>query len=856
MATFAEALFGLSTDRLREIATTRELDSRRLSLASDKRQLVQFMAGELSKPQSIVRAVLKCNARELRLLQLMIGLDSRSVLPWKALLDAAGGQNLDEHIRPVLTGLENLGLSVRTGESVIVPEAIRHQVPTSLSDRYTVAGCLNNYDAPTVRGIAERLGTGGGTKPENIQAIVRRLLFAEEGTFGEAPLDAEERDVLEYVVQSGGAATAIEVASAVLKSTDDFFRYDWQNRWKSGRARNAIDRLLARGMVFVVSYGYGFNLFLVIPGDLLRALTGEARAEFWTGPAPQPKITETPPRATKRHTTLVRDVAALFGFISTQESVRTNTGYIHKTSLKNLARGLTIQDERYAAFVYALCRQAGLIAPQSEKHVYRTTSKAEAWLASDTLDQIRTLTLAWRNGDFWGEMYDEPLKRGNEYRSQENVTTVRAAALELVATRIDDRFISLDSLTDTLSFRCPLLLAQCTSQGGDIVPSPTDFMRILLGDCLCWLGLAELAWNAADPARPAGSGSPSSLRSVPGVSAGEALPGAGADAYRLTPEGAYLLGIPGAEPPEERPTESVFIVQANAEIFLTPYLDAATLFHLLMITETPAKAASGNVVSLTRESIRRALDQGISPRDILDFLRTRARTGIPQNVEYLINEVGEKHGHIHIGRAQMYLQVDSPIVLKEIQSRKELKGYFVRTLGDTVAILNAAEPDKLLKELRKAGYLPISDDAPKQTSMRFGAVAKKAATGGKLAAPKEPRRAAGAEPAIHWDRIAREDGEDWREHSRSPAFTARPADAIQDKGNIRFLLLDAIRSEACVEVAYQGQGDDAPRVRVIEPVRVMGNFVVAHLPLEAGEVTLNINRISWARPKGEEFAPL
>ena len=133
----------------------------------------------------------------------------------------------------------------------------------------------------------------------------------------------------------------------------------------------------------------------------------------------------------------------------------------------------------------------------------------------------------------------------------------------------------------------------------------------------------------------------------------------------------------------------------------------------------PGKGATGNVVTLTRESIRRALDQGLTGRELTEFLRNHARTGIPQNVEYLINEVGGKHGHIHIGKAKMYIQVDSPLVLKELQAQRELKGYFVRALSDTVAILNAEEPDKLLRELRKAGYLPISDDAPQSRALHI-----------------------------------------------------------------------------------------------------------------------------------------
>jgi hypothetical protein len=855
MATLAEALYGMPADRLRTLATLRDLDPKRLASAPDKRQLVQFMATELSKPPSVSRAVLRCNARELRLLQLLFTLDARQSVSWRSVLEAAGGPNLGAPLGAVLAGLENLGLAFRVGDSVLLVDAVRHQVPRSLSDHYTVRGCLQSYDAPTLRTIAERLGADGGTKAENVEAIARRLLHSNKALFGQTPLGPEEQAALDYIVQAGGAVTAVEVASAVLKSTDDFFRYDWQNRWKMGREKNAIDRLLARGMIYVVSYAYGFNLFLVIPGDLLRLVTGESRATFWTSPVPAPALAATVPATTVRQTALIRDVVALFGFISTQEAARTNTGYIHKTSLKHIARTLSLQDERYATFLYALCRQAGTIAPMSEKQTYGVTDTGHSWLGSSALDQVQSLYNAWRKGDFWGEMYSEPLKRSNEFRPADAVVTIREAALELVAVRPSHGFVDTASLTDALSFRYPLLLTQNTQLGGDLVASPANFMRLLIGECLYWLGLVELGWNVGSPTTTA-AGAPSSGTPPQPSLSNEPQKTTRPDNYRLTAEGAYLLGVDGAPAPEEPPAENQFILQANAEIFLPPYLEAGTLFHVLLITEVPGKTVSGNIVSLTRESIRRALDQGISGKAIVEFLQTHARTGIPQNVAYLINEVSDKHGHIHIGRAQMYVQVDSPLVLKELQARRELKDYFVRTLGDRVAILNAPEPDKLLKDLRKAGYLPISDDAPKGKGFRFGDRGTRAKRiPGPPPSSEAAARAATVEKALNWDRIARDDGRSWREPNTLALPVSQPEDAVQDKGNIRYLLLEAIRATKRVQIAHQGHGDAAPQIRLIEPRRVMGNFVVAYLPIEAEEVTLNINRMSWARATGDGYVP-
>src|SRR5205814_1594375 len=193
----------------------------------------------------------------------------------------------------VVERLEELGLAFRLDEGVFVPGAVRMQVPASLSDRFTLSRCLTSYDAPTVKRICDTLGLRPepDTKTVCIVAIIDFLLEEGQGTRLVERLDRQEQAVLDYMIQNGGTASATEVAEAVLEGrTEDFFRYDWQNRWKHGRERNAVDRLLARGLLFVVSHGYAYNLFLMVPGDLLRALTGGEDNAFWTGPpvAPTP----------------------------------------------------------------------------------------------------------------------------------------------------------------------------------------------------------------------------------------------------------------------------------------------------------------------------------------------------------------------------------------------------------------------------------------------------------------------------------------------------------------------------------------------------------------------------------------
>ncbi len=848
MASLAEALYRLPTERLRGLVQTRKMDLKKLALIPNKRQLTQFMATELSKPTSITEAIRECNARELRLLQLLLSGEGDQVMSWHRLLEAAGGAALSESLHQVVAGLEQLGLAFNMDRGILMPDAVQDYVPASLPDRYSLVRCLNNYDAMSLKRICDNLGLPSDTKGRNIDAIRSALMDHGPGLHLNRPLNTQERAVLEYLVQNGGASTAIEIAVAVLDGqTDDFFRYDWQNRWKQGKMRNAIDSLLARGILHVVSHGYGYNLFLIIPGDLLRALSGDADIAFWTGPPPAPVALAAPPPAVTRHTTIVRDIVTMLGFLATQDAVRTNTGHIHKTSLKNLARQLSLPDERYASFLYALCRTNDLIHTVGEKQIYTITSRGNSWLCWDHLTQTRTLFEAWRKNTLWAEMYTDPLEKASDYRSAESIVTLRQSVLGILAEADRSGCYEIASVTDVMTFRSPLMLAQSLTLGPNLVPSPATFVRLLVAECLFWLGIVELGWDAppapgiAEPAGKTGNRAASrgeaALRPAPPE----------ASSYCITPIGAHLLGLPGAEPPETEPREQQFIVQANAEIFVPPYLEPNTLYHLMTLTEAPAKGATGNTVSLTRESIRRCLDNGESQRDILAFLQAHARTGIPQNVEYLINEVSGKHGHIHIGKAQMYLQVDTPLLLHELQARRELKPYFVRALSDTVALLKADDEDKLLRELRKAGYLPVSDDAPHVRTL--GLKTRPAPTPAPppaTAQDKKARRALKADATLDWDRIAQEDDKPW-EHI---VKTRATSNMVKNPMLIQVLLLQSIKARGRIEIEYEEPGKSSATQHLIEPNSLAGNMLMAYDLQQQREVGFEINRIAWARMAG------
>src|SRR5690242_10597215 len=128
MASLAEALYSLPTERLRTLVQIRKMDLKKLALIPNKRQLTQFLATELVKPASLTQAILQCNARQLRLLQLLLIGEGDQVVLWPELLEAAGGARLEEALRGVVTQLEDLGLAFGMEKGVYMPPALRGHI--------------------------------------------------------------------------------------------------------------------------------------------------------------------------------------------------------------------------------------------------------------------------------------------------------------------------------------------------------------------------------------------------------------------------------------------------------------------------------------------------------------------------------------------------------------------------------------------------------------------------------------------------------------------------------------------------------------------------------------------------------
>lgn len=109
-------------------------------------------------------------------------------------------------------------------------------------------------------------------------------------------------------------------------------------------------------------------------------------------------------------------------------------------------------------------------------------------------------------------------------------------------------------------------------------------------------------------------------------------------------------------------------------------------------------------------TIRRGLDAGRSPNDILTMLTLKSKTPVPQPLEYLVHDAARRHGSLRIGVATGYIRCDDPSVLNEIMADRRLNNLrFVRLADTVVAITNPV--DNVLERLRESGFAPSVENS-------------------------------------------------------------------------------------------------------------------------------------------------
>jgi hypothetical protein len=285
------------------------------------------------------------------------------------------------------------------------------------------------------------------------------------------------------------------------------------------------------------------------------------------------------------------------------------------------------------------------------------------------------------------------------------------------------------------------------------------------------------------------------------------------------------------------------LLQADLTAVAPGPLEPALSTELALVADVESTGAA-TVYRFSEHSVRRALDAGRSTADVLAMLTRHSTTAVPQSLEYLIGDVGRRHGAVRVGVASAYVRCDDPAVIAAALADRRLATLRLRRLADTV-LCAQAPPDEVLALLREVGLAPSAETPD-------GAVV--VATPQRRRTPSRPRpRHPGAEPPPPTPALIDAAVRAMRagEHSAAhrPTQPTGPDDALgrSDIAQTLEVLRGALDSTAQVWIGYADPTGTTSE-RVVEPLRLSGGFLTAYDLRTASLMTFTVARITAAAP--------
>ncbi|MEV4539943.1 helicase-associated domain-containing protein [Asanoa sp. NPDC049518] len=349
----------------------------------------------------------------------------------------------------------------------------------------------------------------------------------------------------------------------------------------------------------------------------------------------------------------------------------------------------------------------------------------------------------------------------------------------------------------------------------------------------------------------------------------------------LSPLGRALAEAPdtlvavGAELLPDAVAEAIFEADLTA---LVPGLPAAPLATLLdTAAERTAADGSASTWRFTAGSVRAALDAGFTAETLLAALRIVAADGsLPQVLAYLVEDVGRQHGLVRVRAVGCVLRTDSAALATELLGVRSLRTLGLAALAPTI-LSSPRSADETLEALRAAGYSPAGEDATGAPVVRRAPrvratprrrpgqvpAARPAPVGDLVelaerlldqgvSAPARPRLvAAGGTSSTPTERPML-----WLVPDSPEPEPGDPAEVVaaevrrhtpQLDARQRDLLVYAIVVGGPVSIDYRTAGGDFSS-RVVEPLELEGNKMVAWCRLREDERVFGLNRIERVRP--------
>jgi hypothetical protein len=437
-------------------------------------------------------------------------------------------------------------------------------------------------------------------------------------------------------------------------------------------ARNLpFHNLFERGLLFPAQGDPYISMAMLVPSDVYLLLRPPKVETSISMPA-----SRSSPSCVRSHgLRLGADVRMISIFASSGRVRITQQGNFEKRSVDQLVKALKVDDPDYSAFL-----------AQAAKPCCGSKNGALDFWGKEPAKTHSRLVAGILEDDTWTENSPKGL---GKYQVDGTIVEKRSRICRVLSGLPVNQWVERGALWVALpltGWRRAEAFEPSNNSYAASKPASRNieqtFLRILT-DTLVWCGIIELGYAAGEEDKAKFSHA------------------------RLTSWGAWILSrdsrpFDGCHVPQ---IEERFRILPNHDIVIPPRLDAGLLTQLFQIADLyePASFRPG------KASLQAALDAGWTTEKIVSFLRDNSVTGLPETVEQYIRETAEKHGHVRVGVARLYIETDDHLTLLELRARKELKPFILKLIGECVLVLRWDNPERVVRLLKKLGYMPVID---------------------------------------------------------------------------------------------------------------------------------------------------
>jgi hypothetical protein len=343
--------------------------------------------------------------------------------------------------------------------------------------------------------------------------------------------------------------------------------------------------------------------------------------------------------------------------------------------LGRLARDLDLADAELALLVDLLV-ETGVLAvggPFGQRSLGLRPG-ADAWLSAPRARRWADMAVAWRAADLAVEDHLATSDRPHPLAGRRLAAAAarRRGLLQILA---PSHAFGVGDLARVLVWRQPMVWPDPAGGG----PDELDATARAVVDAAGFLGVAVVEGGRAQA----------------GLAAEAWLAGAG-------PEGLAEAAGPVLPDGPDR-----FLLAGDLTVVAPGGLAPGVETRLAGLADR--EAAGSGTWRISDASLRRALDEGRSADEVLEFLRRHSSTPLPQALEYLVADVARRHGRLRVGGATTYLRGDPAMVTGAVRSAAGRR-LGLRELAPGVAVTGRSQRE-LLAALRKAGESPLAEEA-------------------------------------------------------------------------------------------------------------------------------------------------